>query len=92
MVLAPLVGALAAGNAAIVKPSEISRHTSAALARILPQYMDPEAVAVVEGGVAETTALLEQLRGETAPAERWDPAKHGQSEIGNFTNDGPAGS
>ena len=59
-VLAPLVGALAAGNAAIVKPSEVSRHTSAALARILPQYMDPEAVAVVEGGVAETTELLEQ--------------------------------
>lgn len=60
MVLAPLVGALAAGNAAIVKPSEISRHTSAALARILPQYIDPEAVAVIEGGVAETTELLEQ--------------------------------
>jgi aldehyde dehydrogenase (NAD+) len=60
MVLAPLVGALAAGNAAIVKPSEISRHTSAALARILPQYMDPEAIAVVEGGVAETTDLLAQ--------------------------------
>ena len=60
MVLAPLVGALAAGNAAIVKPSEVSRHTSAALARILPQYMDPEAIAVIEGGVAETTELLEQ--------------------------------
>jgi aldehyde dehydrogenase (NAD+) len=60
MVLAPLVGALAAGNAVIVKPSEISRHTSAALARILPQYLDTEAVAVVEGGVVETTALLEQ--------------------------------
>ena len=60
MVLAPLVGALAAGNAAVVKPSEISRHTSAALARILPRYLDTEAIAVVEGGVAETTELLEQ--------------------------------
>jgi aldehyde dehydrogenase (NAD+) len=60
MVLAPLVAALAAGNTAVVKPSEISRHTSAALARILPRYLDPEAVAVVEGGVAETTELLEQ--------------------------------
>jgi aldehyde dehydrogenase (NAD+) len=60
MVLAPLVAALAAGNTAVVKPSEISRHTSAALARILPRYLDPEAVAVVEGGVAETTALLEK--------------------------------
>jgi aldehyde dehydrogenase (NAD+) len=59
MVLAPLVGALAAGNTAVVKPSEISRHTSAAIARILPQYLDRDAVAVVEGGVAETTALLD---------------------------------
>ena len=32
----------------------------------------------------EVTRLLEQLRGETAPAERWDPAKHGQSETGRF--------
>ncbi len=60
MVLAPLVGAVAAGNAAVMKPSEISRHTSAALARILPQYLDTQAFAVVEGGVAETTALLER--------------------------------
>lgn len=30
------------------------------------------------------TALLEELRGETAPAERWDPAQHGQTEIGRF--------
>ena len=30
------------------------------------------------------TALLEELRGETAPAERWDPSKHGQTEIGRF--------
>ena len=60
MVLAPLVGALAAGNAAVVKPSEISRYTSAAIARIVPEYLDRDAVAVVEGGIAETTALLEQ--------------------------------
>ena len=60
IVLAPLVGAVAAGNAAVMKPSEISSHTSAALARILPQYLDTQAFAVVEGGVAETTALLER--------------------------------
>jgi aldehyde dehydrogenase (NAD+) len=63
LVLAPLVGALAAGNAAVLKPSEVSAHSSRALARLLPQYLDPEAVAVVEGGVPETTALLD---------ERWD--------------------
>jgi 1-acyl-sn-glycerol-3-phosphate acyltransferase len=34
--------------------------------------------------MAAITALLEELRGETAPAERWDPAQHGQTEIGTF--------
>ncbi|MFF7633604.1 aldehyde dehydrogenase family protein [Kitasatospora sp. NPDC008050] len=60
LALAPLVGALAAGNTAVVKPSELTPATSAALARLLPRYLDREAVAVLEGGVPETTALLEQ--------------------------------
>ncbi|GAA4068509.1 aldehyde dehydrogenase (NAD+) [Nonomuraea soli] len=60
LTLAPLVGALAGGNCAIVKPSELSERTAAALARLLPKYLDPEAVKVVKGGVPETTALLEQ--------------------------------
>jgi len=59
MVMAPLVGAVAAGNAAIVKPSEITSHVSATIARLVPQYLDADCVAVVEGGVAATTALLE---------------------------------
>jgi 1-acyl-sn-glycerol-3-phosphate acyltransferase len=40
-----------------------------------------EATAVV---MAAITHLLEQLRGEKAPAERWDPAKHNQGETGRF--------
>ncbi|MET8978307.1 aldehyde dehydrogenase family protein [Streptomyces sp. NPDC004539] len=60
LALAPLVGALAAGNCAVVKPSELAPATSAALAHWLPKVLDPEAVAVVEGGVPETTELLEQ--------------------------------
>ncbi|MFJ7276919.1 aldehyde dehydrogenase family protein [Kitasatospora sp. NPDC098663] len=60
LALSPLVGALAAGNAAVLKPSELAPATSAALARLLPRYLDPAAVAVVEGAVPETTALLEQ--------------------------------
>jgi aldehyde dehydrogenase (NAD+) len=60
LALAPLVGALAAGNCAVVKPSELAPATSAALARLLPRYLDSDAVAVVEGAVPETTALLEQ--------------------------------
>jgi aldehyde dehydrogenase (NAD+) len=58
--LAPLIGALAAGNCAVVKPSELAPATSAALARLIPAYLDQDAVAVVEGAVPETTALLDQ--------------------------------
>jgi aldehyde dehydrogenase (NAD+) len=60
MVMAPLVGAVAAGNCAVMKPSEITTNTSAAIASILPRYLDGDAFAVVEGGVPETTELLEQ--------------------------------
>jgi aldehyde dehydrogenase (NAD+) len=59
----PLVAAIAAGNCAVVKPSEVSAHSSRALARLLPQYVDSDCITVVEGGVPETTALL---------AERFD--------------------
>ncbi|MEU1444005.1 aldehyde dehydrogenase family protein [Streptomyces mirabilis] len=60
LALAPLIGALAAGNCVILKPSEVAPATSAVLAHWLPQVLDPQAVAVIEGGVPETTALLEQ--------------------------------
>lgn len=63
LLLTPLVGALAAGNAVVVKPSEMAPATSAVLAGLLPAHLDTDAVAVVEGGVPETTALL---------AERFD--------------------
>ncbi|MEU8584289.1 aldehyde dehydrogenase family protein [Streptomyces abikoensis] len=63
LLLTPMVGALAAGNAVVAKPSELAPATSAVLARLLPRHVDPDAVAVVEGGVPETTALL---------AERFD--------------------
>ncbi|MBI4996278.1 MAG: aldehyde dehydrogenase family protein [Rhodocyclales bacterium] len=60
LALAPLIGALAAGNAVVIKPSELALSTSLLLGRLLPKYLDEHAVAVVEGGVEETTALLEQ--------------------------------
>jgi aldehyde dehydrogenase (NAD+) len=60
LLLSPLAGAIAAGNAVVLKPSEVTPHVSAALARRIPEYMDPEAITLVEGGVEETTALLEQ--------------------------------
>ncbi len=58
--LAPLVAAVAAGNCAVVKPSELAPATSALMARLLPEYLDPEAVRVVEGDAAVTQALLAQ--------------------------------
>ncbi|MBF4573760.1 aldehyde dehydrogenase family protein [Herbiconiux sp. VKM Ac-1786] len=63
LLLQPAVGALAAGNAVLLKPSELAPATSAALAELVPQYLDDRAVAVVEGGVEVTTQLL---------AERFD--------------------
>ncbi|MFF3653458.1 aldehyde dehydrogenase family protein [Streptomyces sp. NPDC002181] len=63
LLLNPMVGALASGNAVVAKPSELAPATSAVLARLLPAHLDTEAVAVVEGGIPETTALL---------AERFD--------------------
>lgn len=58
--LAPLVGAFAAGNCVVVKPSELTPACSAVLAELLPRYVDPDAVAVVEGAAAETLALIDQ--------------------------------
>ncbi len=60
LLLSPLVGAIAAGNAAVLKPSEVTAHTSAVLAETLPKYLDSDAITVVEGGVEETTTLLDQ--------------------------------
>ena len=58
--LTPLVGAIAAGNCAVVKPSAYAPASSAAIARLLGEIFPPEFVAVVEGGRAENRALLEQ--------------------------------
>ena len=63
LVVLPLIGAIAAGNCAVVKPSEVSPNVSALIAKWLPKYLDRRAVQVVEGGVPETTALLR---------EKWD--------------------
>jgi aldehyde dehydrogenase (NAD+) len=63
LLLSPLIGAIAAGNCAVGKPSEVSARTSATLARLIPEYLDRDCIAIVEGGVPETQALL---------AEPWD--------------------
>ena len=63
LLLAPLVAALAAGNTVILKPSEVAPATAAAIAELIPQYLDERVVRIVTGGVTETTELL---------AERFD--------------------
>ena len=58
--LAPLVSAFAAGNCAVIKPSEHAPHTSSMIAEGLGHYLDGRAVCVIEGGVEKAKALLEQ--------------------------------
>jgi aldehyde dehydrogenase (NAD+) len=58
--LGPLVAAVAAGNCAVIKPSELAPATSALLARLVPQYLDSDAVRVVQGDAATTQDLLAQ--------------------------------
>ncbi|HWJ82491.1 MAG TPA: aldehyde dehydrogenase family protein [Nocardioides sp.] len=56
--LSPLVAAFAAGNCAVLKPSELAPATSRLLAEALPGYLDAEAVKVVEGDGVVTQDLL----------------------------------
>jgi len=56
----PVIDALAAGNCVVLKPSEVSVHSSHLLATLVPRYLDSTVVTVIEGGVDETTALLKQ--------------------------------
>jgi len=60
LILTPLIGAIAAGNCAAIKPSEVSARTSELLARLIPAYLDTDAFEVFEGGADVSTELLEQ--------------------------------
>jgi aldehyde dehydrogenase (NAD+) len=63
LIVLPLIGAIAAGNCTMLKPSEMAPNVSALVAKWLPKYLDRRAVQVMEGGVPETTELL---------CQRWD--------------------
>ncbi len=76
LTLAPLIPAIAAGNCAVLKPSEVTPYTSKLIANLVPRYLDRRAFAVVEGAVPETTALL---------AQRWDHVFYtGGAEVGKI--------
>ena len=60
LAISPLVGAIAAGNTAIVKPSEYTPATNKVIIKLLGEIFPQEFVAVVEGAVEETQILLNQ--------------------------------
>ncbi|XP_054806829.1 aldehyde dehydrogenase family 3 member H1-like isoform X2 [Prosopis cineraria] len=72
----PVIGAISAGNAVVLKPSEIAPATSSLLAKLLTDYLDNSAIRVVEGAIPETTALLEQ---------KWDKILYtGSARVGRI--------
>ncbi|ROS01186.1 aldehyde dehydrogenase (NAD+) [Sinobacterium caligoides] len=60
LTLGPLVGAIAAGNTVLIKPSEVSPKVAAFLTKYVPQYLHTDSVKVLEGGIEETTDILAQ--------------------------------
>ncbi|XP_063097968.1 aldehyde dehydrogenase, dimeric NADP-preferring isoform X1 [Cavia porcellus] len=60
LIVQPMVGAIAAGNAVVLKPSELSENMASLLATIIPQYLDKDLYPVINGGVPETTELLKE--------------------------------
>ncbi|MBD2317849.1 aldehyde dehydrogenase [Phormidium tenue] len=63
LTIQPLIGAIAAGNCAILKPSEHTPHTSQAISKIINDNFDPNFIIAIEGGIETNQALL---------AERFD--------------------
>jgi aldehyde dehydrogenase (NAD+) len=60
LTLGPLVGAIAAGNTVVLKPSEIAPASADLMAELVPRYLDNEAIAVVEGDGAVSQELIAQ--------------------------------
>ena len=58
LTLSPLMGAIMAGNCAVIKPSELNINCEQLLLKLLPQYLDPECFQVICGGVETTQDLL----------------------------------
>jgi aldehyde dehydrogenase (NAD+) len=60
LTLGPAVGAIAAGNAVVLKPSEIAAASSHLMAELVPRYLDNDAIAVIEGDGAVSQELIAQ--------------------------------
>lgn len=60
LAIAPLIGAIAAGNCAVIKPSELTPRTSQVLEELITDIFPEEYIAVVQGGVETSQALLKE--------------------------------
>src|SRR5690606_19813670 len=58
LALQPVIAALAAGNCVVLKPSELTPNTSQLISKLISRYFSSEIIQVVQGGVEETTILL----------------------------------
>ena len=63
LALGPLLGAIVAGDCAVIKPSELTKASEALLTKLIPQYLDNDCYKVATGAISTTTSLLNQ---------RWD--------------------
>lgn len=80
--LIPVVGSMMAGNTTVLKPSELPAETSRVMARMINDNFDPDYLHVVEGGIPETTMLLNQ---------RWDKIFFtGSPQVGKIVNQAAA--
>jgi beta-apo-4'-carotenal oxygenase len=74
--LGPLIGAISAGCPVVMKPSELAPATAMVLKKIVEEYLDPNAYAVVNGGIPQTTTLLD---------EKWDKIFYtGSARVGTI--------
>jgi aldehyde dehydrogenase (NAD+) len=60
LTLGPAVGAIAAGNAVVLKPSEIAEASSRLMAELVPRYLDKDAIAIIEGDGMVSQELIMQ--------------------------------
>lgn len=60
LTLGPAIGAIAAGNTVVLKPSEVCPVSSALMAELVPRYLDNDAIVVVEGDGAVSQELIAQ--------------------------------
>jgi len=60
LAIAPLIGAIAAGNCALIKPSELTPMTSSLIAKLIEAYFPKEYISVVQGGADTSQALLKE--------------------------------